>query len=483
MLLCISLPILTLSQPKSLRAYLSYTTFNTPDDMPYVETYLAIEGNSVVFAKTPDGNFQSTIEITMLFRQDETIVDFAKYELKSPRIDDTSSINFGFIDQQRFALAAGEYVLEILIADLNNDKTDAFQTFEILSLDFPSDQINISGIQLLERFEKTDQASMVNKSGYDLIPMVYAFYPESQTNLAFYSEIYNSVKIFGEAKRYMVNYFIESFEQGKTLNDYFFRRRMETAPVNILLNNINISRLPSGNYNLVVEVRNRENELVASNKVFFQRSNPGIQFNLEDIAALNVASSFAGRYNNYDTLADFILSLAPISSQMERAFAENLVREKNIKTMQQFFYNFWLSRNYSSPEMEWREYYAEVQKVNAAFGTPFRRGYDSDRGRVYLQYGPPNQMIENYNEPNAYPYEIWQYYTLGNQRNKRFVFYSKDMATNDFALLHSDAVGEISNHQWQYVIEGRMNVLPGVDDTRPTGAFGSRARTFYNDLR
>lgn len=481
--LCLLVSITGLANEKSLRAYLSYASFYAPNEGPFIETYLAVEGNSVVFAPNDAGLYQAAIEVTMIFRQDEEIIDFTKYELKSPQVDDTTTIDFGFIDQQRFALASGSYQLEIQIADIYNTDVSAFVTLEDFTLDFPNETINISGIQLVERYERTETPGILSKSGYDLIPLVYGFYPESNQTLSFYCEIYNTPAVLGESAQYMTNYYIESFEKTKALNDFYFRRRMETKPVNNLLNNINIAKLPSGNYNLVVEVRNRENELLATNKVFFQRSNPSIQFNLNDLAAINVANSFASNYINHDTLREFIKCLSPISSQMERAFAENLVRDNNLTIMQQYFYNFWLNRDFASPEAAWREYLAEVQKVNAAFKTQTKKGYESDRGRVYLQYGPPNQLTESYNEPNSYPYEIWHYYSLGNQRNKRFVFYTRDMVTNDFALIHSDALGELSNYQWQYVIGGRTNILPGVDDTRPGEVFGGRATDLYRDPR
>ncbi len=118
--------------------------------------------------------------------------------------------------------------------------------------------------------------------------------------------------------------------------------------------------------------------------------------------------------------------------------------------MQQFFLNFWRSRNNADPEAEWYDYKKEVAKVNNDYTTQVRKGYDTDRGRVYLKYGPPNIITESYDEPSAYPYEIWHYYTLGeNQRNKKFVFYTYDIVTNDFQLLHSDAIGELSNYRWQ----------------------------------
>ncbi len=469
-----------LSQTRELRAYLSYASFWIPGQGSFLETYLAVEGQSAVFVEVDDGRYQALIEVSIIFRKNDEIVDFAKYEFKSPFIEDTLQNQFGFIDQQRFALADGAYEMEFIISDLNNPEVPAFSTFEKIELSYPEDEIHISGIQLVEQFSPTSGESLIAKSGYDLIPKVYAFYPESEKELGFYCEVYHAENVIGNDSRFMVNYFVESFERQSPMSNYFFRRRMEARPVNSLLNKIDIGKLPSGNYNLVVEVRDRNNELLAANKVFFQKSNPGIGFNLNELAAMNTENSFVGNYTNVDTLAEYILCLAPISSEIERSFAFKLVAEKKLQVMQQYFYNFWLNRSYTDPELAWRNYFAEVQKVNQSFSTINRKGYDTDRGRVYLQYGPPNHLTENYSEPGAFPYEIWHYYTLNNQRNKRFVFYAREMVTNDFALIHSDAVGELSNHQWQRDIYSRTWHPQSVDEMRPPDAFGTRATRYWD---
>jgi GWxTD domain-containing protein len=471
--------IASLAQQGNLRAYFSYATFYIPGQGSFVETYLAVEGSSVVYKMSQDGSFRSTIEITMLFRQHDTIRDYAKYELKSPAVQDTSSVNFGFIDQQRFLLHDGEYELEILIADLNS-KQPGFRSFERIELFYPQNKINLSGIQLLEKFEKSTNVTALTKSGYDLIPMVYAYYPESMNTLNFYGEIYNTDKLLGKDEPFMVNYFIESYENNKRMLEFFSRRKMTASAVGILLQKLDISRLPSGNYQLVVEVRNKKNELFAISKSFFQRSNPSMQFNLGDIASININNTFASRITNADTLKDHLMSLAPISTQAERSFAQSLVITGDAGNMQKYLYNFWSGRAQENPSKAWDEYYLEVRKVQAAYKTKTKRGYQTDRGRVYLKYGPPNQITESYSEPGAYPYEIWHYYTLNDQRNKKFVFYSKDMVTNDFVLIHSDAIGELANYRWQLDIYKRVWDPNNIDQTSPEDTWGNRASDYFN---
>jgi hypothetical protein len=107
--------------------------------------------------------------------------------------------------------------------------------------------------------------------------------------------------------------------------------------------------------------------------------------------------------------------------------------------------------------------------VNKAFSTTAFRGYDTDRGRVWLQYGAPDQRTVVENEPNSYPYEIWQYYRLKpqNQTNKKFVFFNEDLASNDYKLMHSDARGEVYDANWQMKLQKRTVQSNNMDITKP----------------
>lgn len=467
---------------KSLQAYLSYTTFNSPTDGPYIETYLTVIGNSVVYVKNDNGKFQATVEIMMIFKKDGAIKDFKKTNLLSPEIDDTTKVDFTFMDQQRFLLPNGNYSVEIQLSDKNIKDAVPYKTFETLTVDFPKDSISVSGIQLVESYKVSTNPGVLTKSGYDLVPFSINYYPQKINNLTFYSEIYNTDKVFTSANdKFIVNYFIESFETGKYLTDFYRFKKESPKSVVVLFSEFDISALPSGNYNLVIEVKNKENKEVASNKLFFQRSNPGVQLNLSDIAAIDISNTFADKIKNADSLKDFIKSTYPISTQIEKAFAENHIKNSDIKLLQQYFYNFWVNRNPAYPEKAWSEYAQEVKKVNVKFKTTIKRGYETDRGRVYLQYGPPNSITESVNEPSAYPYEIWHYYTLNNQKNKKFVFYNTDLVTNDYELLHSDAIGEISDPSWQMKLVIRNTSTSNPDQIKGIDHFGGKSDDYFKN--
>jgi GWxTD domain-containing protein len=470
-------------QAKNLRADLNYTVFNIPDKGPYIETYLSVAGNSVVYKQNDKGLFQGSIEVTFIFRQQGEIKEYDKYQLFSPEVQDTSSINFNFLDQQRYFIPEGDYEMEIIISDLNAGKKP-FNAIQPVSIKFDETKIGFSGVQLVESFTPATEQSIITKGGFDLIPLVYNFYPPSANKLTYYTEIYNTSKLLGPGEKFLVVCMIKSFETGNTLKEFASYKKQDTRAIVPVLSEFDIARLPSGNYLMVIEARDKQNNLLASNEIFFQRSNPNIQFSIGDLASIDVNSTFANKITSNDTLQEFINCLAPIATELEKTFIYKQSKPADLKTKQQFFYNFWASRNSATPERAWRDYYNMVLVVDNAYKTQISRGYETDRGRVYLKYGPPNIISESYNEPSSYPYEIWHYYELAdNQRNKKFVFYSTDMLTNSFKLLHSDAIGEIQNYKWQVFLNSRWYDPYNVDVVNPPAIYGGEADDYYRNPR
>ena len=225
--------------------------------------------------------------------------------------------------------------------------------------------------------------------------------------------------------------------------------------------------------------------MLAHKSVFFQRSLKLIVKEIEpsdDFTLFDVKSTFVSIITNKDTLKDFIASLYPISGKADRQIADNQIAIANVKSMQQYFYYFWARQNKLNPEKSWLEYKEEVDKVKAAYGTRITKGYDSDRGRVYLQYGPPNSIETSDNDPNTFPYEIWHYYNIAGQTNKKFVFYSRDRSSNNYVLLHSDVTGEPSAYDWQLKLHEKTTQFGNdLDADKAPKTFGDRSEDIFNN--
>ncbi|MBQ8760669.1 MAG: GWxTD domain-containing protein [Bacteroidales bacterium] len=476
------------AQDKNIDAFISYGTFNIigESNSPYIETYITFDCNSLVYVKNQN-EYEASINLTVLFKQGESIKNYDKYSVTSPKVADTSNVNGFFMDVQRYSLANGEYQMEITIEDANNTNKP-LQVSETIVVDYP-ETICFSSIIALEDYKPSEEASTNSKNGYDIVPMIMPYYPESINRLTFYAEIYNTKKILGENEKYLLNTYLKTFESNTIVNNYFFTKRMNVKDTEVVINTMDISNLPSGNYYLVLEVRDRNNEVIGYNQFFFQRSNSNYEIDNAILATIDPEKVFSGNIDNIDTIREYIRTLEAISSQIEKEYAFNLVKTDDIKTMQQYFYSFWASRNALSPQIEWENYYAQVKRVNASFTAQRMKGYQTDRGIVFLKYGAPDRIVQNHNEPGAYPYEIWHYYTLQNQRNKKFVFMTKDIVTNDFQLIHSDAIGELNNNRWTNEIYSRTYssyydyYYKNGDGSVSPNTYGDDAEDYYDNPR
>lgn len=471
---------------RGIGAFLSHGTFYIPGQSPYVEMYLEVIGNTLKYKQTPTGLYQGSIQVTMIIKQDSVIKDFKKYELLSAEVEDTTGVSVNFIDQQRFTLPNGDYVMEFSIADNNvNKKPETL--FYPFTINFPTDKCSMSDIQLINSYTKTTNDNILSKSGYDLVPLVDNFFPSSKTKLTFYSEIYNPAYSKESDEKYLVSYYIESFENHKILNEFARSKREISKPVTVVLNEFDITNLPSGNYDLVISLRDKANNTLTTNSVFFQRSNPALNSLALDFSKVDLTNSFATRYTSIDTLREYIRSLTPIATEMEKVFINHQSSIAELNTLQQYFQKFWESRDAFDPETAWEKYNIQVQRVNKAYGTQVRKGYLTDMGNIYLKYGEPSTIQDmafdasNLSGMGTVPYQIWHYYSLneGRERNKRFVFINSEVGARDYTLVHSDVKGEIQNWNWQNQLIRKLGVEDADESTMKRDQ--SRSGTIYNN--
>ena len=381
------------------------------------------------------------------------------------------------LDVQRYSLPEGEYNFDITLKDLNSSDS-AIRSIDQITIDFPDDKMVFSDIELLNSYEKSNVEGVLEKNGFKLDPNILNYYDHKTDILPFYSELYNTKKILGE-EPFLLTTYIRPFETNVQLSDYLVRKRMKPQDVVVVLSSIDITNLATGNYILVIEAYDRNNNKLAGNEKFFQRYNPDAKIDINKYFQVNTEKTFVGNFNSKDTLLRYIDYLYPISTTMEKAYAKNQSSEADIDELKRFFYSFWLERDKASPNVAWEEYLRRVMEVNKDFKTMQVPGYKTDRGRVYLQYGRPNVMSEQYFEPAAYPYEIWHYYRLDDQRDVKFVFYTHDLVTNDFQLVHSNAIGEINNYRWQTIIYRRTWDPDSIDEDIIPSTWGSKATETY----
>lgn len=465
-----------------LEVYFTYSKFNSPQGQ-YIETYMSTIGSSATLKQNANGKFQSEIEILMTFKIGDSITNFEKYILRGPEIADTNGTIPNFIDVQRINLPNGSYTFDISIRDINSEKPP-YCFSDTINMNF-GEQLQFSDIELIESYAKASNESQITKSGYDLVPYVANFLPANMNSLKFYVETYNSNKSLNGD--FVLKYHIDEYPSGNEIASCSRFKKMKQTEVVPFIGELNIEKLPSGNYNLVVEAVSQNNEIVCSTRFFFQRQNEKIYSSAEyaeRAQQFDLNNSFAGDMNSRDSLVFYIKSLRPVANVYERPFIDNQLRKADIATMQKYFVEFWVKRNYVNPENEWYQYKKQVEKVERNYATTIRHGFETDRGVIYLQYGVPNHIFQSPLEAGAYPYEIWQYYRIGEENNCKFVFYNPSLVGENFELLHSNKQGEVQTFNWTQYLARSKSTSYGITDTYNSTDFsasGYDLHTFTND--
>jgi len=477
LLLGLLLPLATLAGAELV---IETKVFHTVQRGPRVEVNMAVLAGSFQRKPNAHGFMQARVEVTTIVEQEGRVAAFAKTELLGP--ESLDSLTSDLLHQEFFELSPGAYDLTVEARDLNGPDSIASTHRVPLAVGARPDGVSISNILLAERI-LPDATGPVAKFGYHPVPLLSDYYPSALTEMSFYAEIYGTSERFGADSLYLFSYQIEGFEKRSVHGGFKRVARNKAREVEPVIASFDIRDLPSGNYLLALEVRDKRGELVSRAEQFFMRNNPVQRtYDLQAMNTIDLTNTFAGAMNNVDSLVEHINSMRPIADQLERKIIDDRIKDKDMDLMRRFFFSFWANRSVD-PEQAWRDYRAQVIKVNKLFGCRVMKGYETDRGMVYLKYGAPNTMMDRFNEMGTYPYTIWHYYRAGRYTNRRFVFYQPDLANTCLVLLHSEVPGELQNPQWNNILHQRNVALPGVQTIQPGTLESDRVNEFFNDPR
>ncbi|MBR1851028.1 MAG: GWxTD domain-containing protein [Bacteroidales bacterium] len=469
-LIAVAISLPTIAQNKSLSALFNYATYYIPDDnRPYVEAILSIDAWSLNFNEVEIGKYSATVEVTLIAKSGDSVCYLKKYNLNSPTVTDTNNLGFNIIDIQRFSLRNGIYTLSVSMRDLASTAA-ASTAEEKVVVFYENERPSISMLQLISSAKKTTTENAISRRGYDMEPYINDFLPEQIKQISFYYELYNLETELGRDK-FITCAYVEEYETGIRATDILATTRHQAAQTVPVFGTIDIANLPSGHYNIVVEARDRDNETLIYTKLPFFRSNPGV----EPEPLSDYAATFVAQFTDTNTLNIYIDALTPIASEIERSQARKVIASNSIEKKQAFFYSFWAKRNATAPSKAWEEYKVLVDYVLKEFSYPKTPGHHTDRGRVYLQYGPPDFVRDEKNFVGTstsqgsgemfsqdyegslghiyyLPYQLWRYNSLpADQPNRVFIFWDQ-FRSGYYKLLNSNAKGEVRDMKWEQVL-------------------------------
>lgn len=475
------LALLTSVTAHALDAGVSPIVYATPDQ-PYLEINIEIAAASVTFKRVDSLYLQAGVETIILVKDGETVVNFEKYRLNSPLVN----VPRALLDVKRMAIKPGQYQLEITFQDIHDPENNRVYRAP-LTVDMGAG-IYLSEPALLRSFKPDQSDNPFTKNGYFLEPLPFQFYDRTVTTLGFYAEIYHAQKTVKE-DQYLVRYFIEKeLGNGATELVSIGNQQKKTTAISALLVPMDISKVKSGNYSLTVELRNLQNELLATRKVFFQRSNPFVDQQASEIAETVVDKQFVADLNE-ENLRYSLRAISPLMDGDDTEALKTILQGSDLRAMRHFLFRHFVKTDPNNPEQAYLKYMQVAGAIDKQYYSGFRHGFESDRGRVYMRYGRPADVVHVEDDPSAPPYEIWVYYDFPRtkQKNVKFLFYNPSLAGEDYILLHSNARGEINNPRWERELYRRNagEQFQGDnyhDATSMQRNLGRNARAFFEDF-
>jgi GWxTD domain-containing protein len=483
--LCFCLPaaIDAYAQPE---AWYASCVFNIPGKQPFIETYLTLSSRTLK-ATHVQGKLRNSVGVEISISRHGDLVRQNKYNLFSPLLDGPQA-NQAFIDIQRYALPEGNYEVRLQLRDNLDTTQKPLEFVDDIKINFSDSTLQFSGLQAVERWNKVSQPGPYSKSGFDMVPYNTNYYSSVMDQMLFYTELYHADRMLGEGKPLVFTWYIENTSDHSPISQAGSFRKARAAEVNPLLGGVDLTRIGSGYYDLVIEVRDESNRVIATKRHFFIRTNSSMDNDAQKLVSdRQTIQQYFGNCNNADTLRMFVECLWPIADHIDKERTINQSLKKNPEMMKHFIIDFWERRaaDTANPLKLWMTYYKQVQAVMILFKCGKQKGYFTDRGRVYLQYGPPSQRTQQTNEQNTFPYEIWHYYNItdGSTRrtfsNRKFVFVNKMIGDDCHSLVHSDMQGEVNNPRWQFEVTRRnSDGLSNPDNTIPAGTQSNQ----FNDL-
>ncbi len=465
------------AQAFALEVQVSHAVFQTSDNVMFTEVYTHYIGKTLTYKPLLSGSKMGAVQVLYVFKQGETIVKADKILVTSPQIAANGNRE-NFVDMRRYALPEGEYTLDVSFTDEANP-TNTYSTNEIVSVHFDNTKIVLSDIESIGKVTPSaDQSNAHFKNGAIMSPYVLDFYPYLVEKLQFYIEIYNTEKILKDD--FVVRYYLRQITRGQELTVMTTNKRTKPAAVVPVLGSIDLTQVPSGVYDLVIEVRDRKLELIATKSLKITRSNPYMLQTQVQIAGKTPVDDLFSKMSN-DSCKWSITALFPRFTGDEANIAEAIYKKNDTDGMRRYLFSYWARLYPTRPQAAYREYMTIVSYVDEQFWGS-RKGHQSDRGRIFLKYGKPDRIEARESEIGAPPYEVWTYENLNERQNlAKFIFANESLAGNDYTLLHSTARGEKNDPQWERKLyKNDQSKDPNyIDGTQPNnsnwGSNGAKA--------
>jgi len=371
---------------------LDYATFRQNDTLSLVELYIAIPYTSLSYADY-EGIKRANFKIDVTIKnQEEDIVAQDKFDRVSflTSLENAEERALTIIDV--FAIPLSEDKYEVSITTKQKDNEERVTT-QIEVRPYLYGSLSISDIEFASEILKADTESQFTKGTYNIIPNPERLYGLKRNIIYVYIELYG----LSPSKEYSLIYRLMD-TMGNVLTEYPEKKALADYSSIREIGGINTIGLVSGSYIINIQL-SQGDDTVYTSKPFYL------------IAREKKLSILYGKEAEYYSFIDYI------------ATPDELVRYKKTDDKQGFLQVFWTKRGED----------ALLSHINTVKEAERLYGKKSDRGRISIIYGSPDEIKRYTAEPGYPDCEVWWYYGEG---GKVFIFSDVNRVGN-YELIYS----------------------------------------------
>lgn len=439
-----------------------YSFFKGSENQIYIEVYLSFFEKHLQYAQM-DTIFQAEYLASLEINRDDSTI-FREFDRRLSEVDSLDYISGQrkFINIFNHSLDYGNYTAKVTVKDLKSPKLGEY-FFEFETPMFLHGELALSNIQLCSKIIPDTTKSDFQKNSYLTIPNPENTFSIAQPVLYYYAELYNLEISEKTAGQYTIHCKIMDLENN-LVKDYPAKTVEKPGVSAVLVGGHNIVTLPSDTYFFTVEIQDQQSMKTVSSSKRFNFIKPSKQIIVSSdsagtAVAANINISEYLQHSEQDLDREFD-QLTYITSQEQKSIFQNL----DIESKRLFLAKFWQKFD-QTPETEINEfknqYFKLIEYANLNYGSMNKDGWKTDRGRILLTYGIPNEIDRNYMAIDMKPHEIWHYHEL--EGGSLFVF-ADLTGFGDFDLLHSTFSRELYQPDWERLVrktQGGVNFESG----------------------
>ena len=417
-----------------LKLFVDFSRFRGTDRMLYVEFYYSFSQRSLTYVVDEQG-LSAAVDLSISISRGDSSV-FTDRWIVPHSFPDTNAVpgSVNLVAISAAELSEGDYVATVVGRDRNDPARHDTVLAAIPIAPFDESKVLLSDLELANSILEGSEGSPFYKNTLEVIPNARGIFGGQQL-CYLYAEVYNL-----QADTSAIEYFVKTVVVDAARREVISRKkpRKRTSESAVIVDQIVVGRMHTGTYSVGVMIVDSADNILssASKRLFVYNEMMGMDSTLAQPQVRGLASLYASMSEG-DLDQEFSYARYEARDEDKRQY-EALT---GVDAKRVFLEEFWSKRPLGLRE----EYLQRVEFANRYYRVLGRPGYRTDRGRVHIVYGPPNDYDRHPNEPQSRPYETWTYEEI--QGGVMFVFVQR-VVNGEYELVHSTHRNEIHDDQW-----------------------------------